>query len=137
MRVGSPYARPLLPPDFPPFMSRVLIIDDDPSMVQVISDICSQGGHMPIALNSGAKAIGMLAGHAPHQQVSDQKDYESNRCNVHGSNATKIAVGAHRPTGGDRVETRAHDVCHGWTVTVSPQVMMRCTVFGARRAAGS
>lgn len=52
-------------------MSRVLIIDDDPSMVQVISDICAQGGHMPIALNSGAKAIGMLAGHAPQLVLTD------------------------------------------------------------------
>ena len=52
-------------------MSRVLIIDDDPSMVQVISEICAQGGHMPIALNSGVKAIGMLAAHAPQLVLTD------------------------------------------------------------------
>ena len=52
-------------------MSRVLIIDDDPSIVQVISEICAQGGHTPVALNSGVRAIGMLASHAPQLVLTD------------------------------------------------------------------
>jgi DNA-binding NtrC family response regulator len=52
-------------------MARVLIIDDDPAMVQVMSDICSESGHTPIAYNSGEKALGALASHAPQLVLTD------------------------------------------------------------------
>ncbi|MEK0445128.1 MAG: hypothetical protein RLZZ399_449 [Verrucomicrobiota bacterium] len=52
-------------------MARVLIIDDDPTMVQVISDICAEAGHQPIAYNSGQKALSALTSHAPQLVLTD------------------------------------------------------------------
>ncbi len=54
-------------------MARILIIDDDPAMVAVISDICQERGHQTIAFNSGQKAIENLAAHAPQLVISDLK----------------------------------------------------------------
>jgi CheY-like chemotaxis protein len=36
-------------------MARILIIDDDPAMVSVISDICQERGHQTIAYASGRR----------------------------------------------------------------------------------
>jgi DNA-binding NtrC family response regulator len=52
-------------------MARILIIDDDPAMVQVISDICQERGHQTLSFNSGAKAIENLATHAPQLVITD------------------------------------------------------------------
>lgn len=52
-------------------MARILIIDDDPAMVQVISDICQERGHQTIAYSSGQKAIENLAVHAPQLVITD------------------------------------------------------------------
>ncbi len=52
-------------------MARILIIDDDPAMVSVISDICQERGHQTIAYTSGQKAIENLATHAPQLVISD------------------------------------------------------------------
>ncbi|MEY5026088.1 MAG: hypothetical protein RLZZ244_1616 [Verrucomicrobiota bacterium] len=52
-------------------MARILIIDDDPAMVQVMSDICTECGHSPIAYNSGEKALAMLSNHAPQLVLTD------------------------------------------------------------------
>lgn len=52
-------------------MARVLIIDDDPAMVQVMSDICTECGHTPIAYNSGEKALSALSSHAPQLVLTD------------------------------------------------------------------
>jgi len=52
-------------------MARILIIDDDPAMVQVMSDICSECGHTPIAYNSGEKALSALSSHSPQLVLTD------------------------------------------------------------------
>jgi DNA-binding NtrC family response regulator len=54
-------------------MARILIIDDDPAMVSVISDICQERGHQTVACNSGQKAIENLVTHAPQLVISDLK----------------------------------------------------------------
>ncbi len=54
-------------------MARILIIDDDPAMVSVISDICQEKGHQTIACNSGQKALEELATHAPQLVITDLK----------------------------------------------------------------
>ncbi len=52
-------------------MARILIIDDDPQMVAVISEICKERGHQTIAYNSGQKAIENLATQAPALVITD------------------------------------------------------------------
>src|SRR5450432_3045094 len=52
-------------------MARILIIDDDPAMVSVISDICQERGHQTIAYASGQKALENLAAHSPQLVISD------------------------------------------------------------------
>jgi DNA-binding NtrC family response regulator len=54
-------------------MARILIIDDDPAMVSVISEICHERGHQTIAFNSGQKAIENLANHSPQLVITDLK----------------------------------------------------------------
>ncbi len=54
-------------------MARILIIDDDPAMVSVISEICHERGHQTIAFNSGQKALEGLVGHAPQLVITDLK----------------------------------------------------------------
>ncbi len=61
MLAGTPHNR----------MARVLIIDDDPAMVQVISDICTEAGHTAIAYSSGQRALAMMHGHAPQLIITD------------------------------------------------------------------
>ncbi len=52
-------------------MARILIIDDDPAMVSVISDICQERGHQTVAYASGQKALENLAVHAPQLVITD------------------------------------------------------------------
>ncbi|HEX8310791.1 MAG TPA: sigma-54 dependent transcriptional regulator [Chthoniobacteraceae bacterium] len=52
-------------------MARILIIDDDPAMVSVISDICQERGHQTIAYASGQKALENLTVHSPQLVISD------------------------------------------------------------------
>lgn len=40
-------------------------------MVQVMSALCAEGGHAPIAYSSGQKALGLMLGHAPDLIISD------------------------------------------------------------------
>lgn len=54
-------------------MARILIIDDDPAMVSVISEICHERGHQTLAFNSGQKAIENLATNAPQLVITDLK----------------------------------------------------------------
>jgi two-component system, NtrC family, response regulator AtoC len=54
-------------------MARILIIDDDPAMVSVISDICQERGHQTVAYASGQKALENLATHAPQLVITDLK----------------------------------------------------------------
>jgi DNA-binding NtrC family response regulator len=52
-------------------MSRVLIIDDDPAIAQVISEICVRSGHDPIVHNGASKLIGSFSHYGPELVLSD------------------------------------------------------------------
>ena len=52
-------------------MARILIIDDDPAMVQVISDICQETGAPDGGLLVRQKALERLATHAPQLVITD------------------------------------------------------------------
>ncbi len=54
-------------------MARIMIIDDEPAMVDVISTICRDRGHEPIPCNSGVRAIETLASLAPQLVICDMK----------------------------------------------------------------
>jgi two-component system, NtrC family, response regulator AtoC len=52
-------------------MARILIIDDDPAMVQVVADLCKEDGHTPISYASGQKALDFMLGHSPQLILTD------------------------------------------------------------------
>lgn len=54
-------------------MARIMIIDDEPAMVDVISTICRDRGHEPIPCGSGVKAIESLSTVAPELVICDMK----------------------------------------------------------------
>ena len=54
-------------------MARILIIDDDPAMVSVISDICQESGHQTVAYSSGSKALENLSAQGPQLVITDLK----------------------------------------------------------------
>ena len=54
-------------------MARILIIDDEPAMVDVISTLCKELGHQVFPFNSAARAIDALPGCMPQVVVADIK----------------------------------------------------------------
>jgi two-component system response regulator AtoC len=52
-------------------MARILIIDDDPTMVQVVVGLCKEDGHTPIPYTSGQKALDFMLGHSPQLILTD------------------------------------------------------------------
>ncbi len=54
-------------------MARIVIIDDDLGMVEVISTICREQGHEAHVFNSGAKAIAALGTIAPQLVICDMR----------------------------------------------------------------
>lgn len=54
-------------------MARIVIIDDDLQMVEVISEICRGLGHEPHPFNSGIKALENLTSIAPQLIISDMR----------------------------------------------------------------
>ncbi len=54
-------------------MARILIVDDEPAMVEVIATICRERGHEPIPCNSGQKAIELVASAMPQLVICDMK----------------------------------------------------------------
>jgi DNA-binding NtrC family response regulator len=54
-------------------MARILVIDDDPSMVQVISELCRESGHETLAFNSGTRALANLADQTVHLVITDMR----------------------------------------------------------------
>lgn len=54
-------------------MARIMIVDDEPAMVEVIATICRERGHEPIPCNSGQKAIEMLGSVSPQLVICDMK----------------------------------------------------------------
>ena len=54
-------------------MARIMIVDDEPAMVEVIATICREQGHEPIPCNSGQKAMDLIASVAPQVVICDMK----------------------------------------------------------------
>ena len=52
-------------------MARVLIIDHDPSMAQVISALCTDAGHTPVTNALWSKALSLLSSYAPHLVIGE------------------------------------------------------------------
>src|SRR5438067_8319330 len=52
-------------------MARIMIVDDEPGMVEVLSDICRERGHETIPCGTGKKAIDTLASIAPQLIICD------------------------------------------------------------------
>lgn len=52
-------------------MSRVLIIEDDPAIAQVMSEICAELGHEPVVCHGAEKVLGALASCAPQAVLTD------------------------------------------------------------------
>src|SRR3977135_2930633 len=54
-------------------MAKIIIIDDEPAMVEVIVTLCREKGHQVFPFNSAAKAIEQLDSIAPQVVVADIK----------------------------------------------------------------
>ena len=51
-------------------MARVLIIDDDPAMAQVMSALCAEIGHTAVVYSSTSKALNLLSSHSPQLVIA-------------------------------------------------------------------
>jgi DNA-binding NtrC family response regulator len=54
-------------------MARIVIIDDEPAMVEVIATLCRDKGHQVFPFNSAEKAIEQIPNHAPQVVIADIK----------------------------------------------------------------
>ena len=54
-------------------MAKIVIIDDEPAMVEVIVTLCREKGHQVFPFNSAPKAVEQLDSIAPHVVVTDIK----------------------------------------------------------------
>jgi two-component system, NtrC family, response regulator AtoC len=54
-------------------MAKIVIIDDEPAMVEVIVTLCREKGHQVFPFNSASKAVEQLDAIAPHVVVTDIK----------------------------------------------------------------
>ncbi len=54
-------------------MSKIVVIDDEPAMVEVISTLCRENGHQVNPFNSAERALEELTGIAPQVVIADIK----------------------------------------------------------------
>src|SRR3977135_4310019 len=54
-------------------MAKIIIIDDEPAMVEVIVTLCRDKGHQPFPFNSATKAVEQLDAIQPQVVVTDIK----------------------------------------------------------------
>src|SRR5206468_4942733 len=54
-------------------MAKIVIIDDEPAMVEVIVTLCREKGHQVFPFNSAPKAIEQLDSIAPQVVIADIK----------------------------------------------------------------
>src|SRR6266568_4159541 len=52
-------------------MAKIVIIDDEPAMVDVIVTLCREKGHEAFPFNAASKAVEQLDNIAPHLVISD------------------------------------------------------------------
>src|SRR6266480_2579175 len=54
-------------------MAKIVIIDDEPAMVEVIVTLCREKGHQVFPFNSAPKAVEQLDSIAPQVVIADMK----------------------------------------------------------------
>jgi DNA-binding NtrC family response regulator len=54
-------------------MAKIMIIDDEPAMVEVISTLCRDMDHEPVPFNSAQRALDALSEISPHLIIADLK----------------------------------------------------------------
>lgn len=54
-------------------MAKIVIIDDEPAMVEVISTLCRENGHQAYPFSSAERAMENIAAIAPHVVIADIK----------------------------------------------------------------
>src|SRR2546423_14430410 len=54
-------------------MAKIVIIDDEPAMVEVIVTLCREKGHQVFPFNSASKAVEQLDSIAPQVVIADIK----------------------------------------------------------------
>src|ERR1022692_259544 len=54
-------------------MAKIIIIDDEPAMVEVIVTLCREKGHQVFPFNSASKAIEQLDSISPQVVIADIK----------------------------------------------------------------
>src|SRR5260370_11699959 len=54
-------------------MAKIVIIDDEPAMVEVIVTVCREKGHQVFPFNSASKAVEQLDSIAPQVVIADIK----------------------------------------------------------------
>jgi len=54
-------------------MAKIMIIDDEPAMVEVIVTLCREKGHQVFPFNSGTKAVEQLDNIQPQVVIADIK----------------------------------------------------------------
>ena len=54
-------------------MAKIIIIDDEPAMVEVIVTLCREKGHQVFPFNSAAKAVEQMASIEPQIVITDVK----------------------------------------------------------------
>ncbi|MBV9659010.1 MAG: response regulator, partial [Verrucomicrobia bacterium] len=54
-------------------MAKIIVIDDEPAMVEVISTLCRENGHQAFPFNSAERAMEDMAGIAPQVVIADIK----------------------------------------------------------------
>ena len=52
-------------------MAKVLLVDDDLTMVQMVTELLRQDGHEVFPYSNGSAALNALAGHSPDVVVTD------------------------------------------------------------------
>ena len=54
-------------------MAKIVIIDDEPAMVEVISTLCRENGHQAYPFSSAERAMENIAAISPHVVIADIK----------------------------------------------------------------
>ncbi len=52
-------------------MAKILVVDDDPMNLEIVSEFLSQNGHTVVRTTEGASAAALAAQHAPELAVLD------------------------------------------------------------------
>ena len=60
-------------------MAKIVIIDDEPAMVEVIVTLCREKGHQVFPFNAAPKAVEQMDSIQPHVVIADIRDGNDDR----------------------------------------------------------